>query len=758
MQRCLFLTLLFLTSLCTCVRAQSSEGSDFWFTFLEHRDPGNSKVALISAREATSGTISIPGIGWQQNFTVAANAVTQVNLPAQAETLGSEMVRNSAIHLESNGTVSLYIHQYFGLRSEASLVLPSAVLGTEYYVMAYTGRSTNQEEFPSTFAVVASEDDTEVTISNLAATTEGGRAIGDAVSVMLSQGETYQIRASTAAGDLTGTRVTSSAPVALFSGASWSGVPDESCRAYDNLLEINYPVAQWGNNYLGVPTLRNTGNVYRVLAAEDGTTVNVEGALPLTFSLNAGEFRDFERTEAVGIKSNRPVLVAEYLKGNSCNGHPDGLGDPSFFLLNEITQTQDTVTVFNSNLEEITENYLNITFRAGDDVGILLDGGPLTVPIETSPDGEYAFARVPVTAGSHTIVSSGCGVIVTVYGYGSAESYAYGGGAAFRNINANPIAEGGCLGDSIRFETGLDTLRFRHEWTLEDGTVETRESFSRLYDQLGVFPIRLIVEDECLGLIDTSFRDIAITLRQAVEASPDARACEGESLELEAFDLPGARYEWTGPNDLSEMTQTISISNLNSTNVGVYTVVGNVSGCRTFPREVIVMMDSTPVIRFSGDTTFCGRTDAAPVIDAGDFVAYAWSTGSGSGQIAVFEGGTYAVSVTDENGCMAADSLFVNEFCPVQFYIPSAFSPNADGINDRFGVLAVDFTALNFAVYDRWGGLVFRSTEAVPEWDGRIGGEKAPAGTYAYSAVVEGIGENGEPVVRKQSGVVVLVR
>jgi gliding motility-associated-like protein len=758
MQRCLFLALLLSTFLCTCASAQSSEGTDFWFSFLQHRDPGNEKVALVSAREATSGTISIPATGWEQSFNVAANSVVQINLPGEAETLGSEIVRNSAVHLESNGTVSLYIHQYFGLRSEASLVLPTAVLGTDYYVMAYTGRSTNQEDYPSTFAVVASEDETVVDISGLAAATEGGRAINTPISVVLNQGEVYQVRAVDANQDLTGTRITTSAPVALFSGASWSGVPDNNCRAYDNLLEINYPISQWGTNYLGVPTLRNTANVYRVLAAEDGTTVTIEGEQPLTFALNAGQFSDFERSNAVGIKSNRPVLVAEYLKGNSCNGHPDELGDPSFFLLNELTQTQDTVTVFNSSLENITENYLNITFRAGDEVGVLLDGGALTTPIEISPDGEYAFTRVQVNAGSHTITSSGCGVIVTVYGYGSAESYAYGGGAAFRNINANPIAEGGCLGDSILFATGLDTLRFRHEWTLEDGSVETRENFPRLYDQLGVFPIRLIVEDECLGLIDTSFRDIEITLRQAVNASPDARACEGESLDLEAFDLPGARYEWAGPNDFTETVQVITISNLNSANAGIYTVVGNISGCRTIPEEVVVRVDPTPVINFSGDTTFCRRLGESPTLDAGDFAAYSWSTGSSSNSIAIFDEGTYIISVADENGCTVTDSLFVDEFCPVRFYIPSAFSPNADGINDNFSVLAIDFTSVIFDVYDRWGGLVFRSSEAVPEWDGRVGEQPAPTGTYLYTAVIEGAGDNGEPRTQVQSGVVVLVR
>jgi len=442
------LTLLFISLLCTSARAQNSEGNDFWFTFLEHRDPGNVKVALISAREETSGTISIPGAGFSQSFTVTANTVTQVVLPTTAETTGSEVVTPSAVHIESGGVVSVYIHQYFNRRSEASLVLPTSVLGTEYYVLGYSGK-VDEVNYPSTFAVVATEDETLVEISDLAADTEGGRSAQSSIQVTLNQGQVYQVRAANGALDLTGTRVTSSLPVALYSGAAWSGVPTEDCFAYDNLLEINYPVSQWGLNYLGVPTFNNTNNLYRIIASENDTRVVLSGSATTSFQLNAGEFRDFEVKNALGIESDRPILVSQYLLGRNCNGHPRGLGDPSFFLLNELTQSKDTVTVYNSNLEAITENYLNILFRAGDEVGIKLDGAPLAGPIESSPDGEYSYARVQVTTGSHTVSSAGCGVIVTAYGYGEIESYAYGGGAAFRNINVNPIAEGGCLNDTV---------------------------------------------------------------------------------------------------------------------------------------------------------------------------------------------------------------------------------------------------------------------------------------------------------------------
>jgi len=752
-------TLLFFTFLCTCVRAQSSEGTDFWFTFLQHRDPDNNMVALISAREATSGTLSIPGTGWNQAFSVGANQVLQVDLPRAAETLGSERVSPSAVHLVSSEPVSAYIHQYFRNRSEASLVLPTPVLGRDYLVMAYTGRPNNDINYPSAFAIVATEDQTEVTISNLRAATEAGRSVGDDIQVTLNQGQAYQVRASSASFDLTGTRITASSAVALYSGAAWSGVPANSCGVYDNLLEVTYPISQWGREYIGVPTLRNSGNLYRVLAAEDGTVVTVNGDNDFTLTLDAGNYQDFQQSGPVRIRSNQPVLVAEFLLGSQCNGHPiGGTGDPSFFLLNEVTQTQDTVTVYNSNLQLISENYLNILFRTGDEVGVLLDGAPVTAALESAPGGEYSFYRVPVSTGNHTVSSGGCGVIVTVYGYGDVESYSYGGGAAFRSINANPIAEGGCLNYSIQFATGLDTLRFRHTWTLEDGSIVRKESFRRLYDQLGEFPVRLIIEDECLGTQDTSFRNVSITLRQAVSVPDSARACAGEALSLEAVDLPGARYRWTGPNALEEATQRIEIGPLTIDDAGVYTVIGDIAGCETFPAEVSVAVDLPPAIAFSGDTTYCRRDEGRPMIDAGQFVSYQWSDGRSRNPLSISVPGVYALTVTDVNGCSSVDSVEVREFCPTRFYVPSAFSPNGDGVNDCFAVFAVDFEAVSLRVFDRWGGLVFESSADRPDWDGRVGEEPAATGTYLYQVSVEGVGEDGAARTQVQSGSLMLVR
>ena len=67
--------------------------------------------------------------------------------------------------------------------------------------------------------------------------------------------------------------------------------------------------------------------------------------------------------------------MAQYNVGNACGGHT--VGDPSMVLLNSIEQIRDTVTLYNSSLQQITENYLNVVALASDIAKVTLDGNTL---------------------------------------------------------------------------------------------------------------------------------------------------------------------------------------------------------------------------------------------------------------------------------------------------------------------------------------------------------------------------------------------
>ena len=66
--------------------------------------------------------------------------------------------------------------------------------------------------------------------------------------------------------------------------------------------------------------------------------------------------------------------------------------------------------------------------------------------------------------------------------------------------------------------------------------------------------------------------------------------------------------------------------------------------------------------------------------------------------------------------------------------MPSAFTPNNDGVNDVFRIPPnVLLTLIDFSVYNRWGAKVFSTSNISAGWDGKVGGIRADAGTYVYT-------------------------
>lgn len=73
-----------------------------------------------------------------------------------------------------------------------------------------------------------------------------------------------------------------------------------------------------------------------------------------------------------------------------------------------------------------------------------------------------------------------------------------------------------------------------------------------------------------------------------------------------------------------------------------------------------------------------------------------------------------------------------NLFYKFRAYIPDAFTPNEDGLNDNLRILGIRATEVNFKVFNHWGEVVHFATTPNPAWDGKVNGEEAPEGTYYY--------------------------
>lgn len=744
--------------------AQSNVGTEFWLSFMEHVDRGdNTMVVMISSTVATSGVVEMPNQGFSRSFSVGANDVVLVNLPAEAETLGSGVMSNNGVRVTSQLPISVYMHQYSRFRSEASVVLPVDALSNEYFVLCYSGISGFNNGGWSEFLVLATEDETTISIIPNDDTTHGVRQ-GETETIVLDQGETYQVAVPGARGDLTGSFVSSDKSIAVFAGASWSGVP-MNCGTYDNLLEQMYPIDTWGTRYITVPMKSTDRDIFRILASENETHIELidQSGTISEYDLNRGEFIEYSTALSTSIEASKPILVAQFIIGKDCTSDPEN-GDPSMVILNTIEQTRDTVSVFNSSLQNIALNYVIIISRSGETQNIKLDGLPIN-PSEWQTVGrssEFAFARIQVQPGPHTILSDGCGVIAMSFGLGDAESYAYSGGANFSKINAVPIPDGGCVGLPISFDSGLPPKKFDVEWDLGNGEIINEHQFEYTYpSDVKDYDVSLRIYDRCFDEEQTLDKTIKVTFRTQVDVVQDSiRVCEGDAITLGANDVSDANYEWIGPNDYFEEVQFPNRESVSINDAGIYEVIGIVFGCATFPDFVEVSVVQTPQPYLGVDSVICTRNDAVHELNPGEYVDYSWQDGSINPTFLVADPGMFTVEVQDKFGCMGRDSIFLEPQCPTIVYMPNAFAPLRNNDNNLFGLGVFspsDVLDMDLKVYDRWGNLMFHTNDPAKKWDGLVEGAVVEQGSYGWVLNYTGYDEVGDTFTESLIGTLFII-
>ena len=407
-----------------------SMGTEFWLGFLQNYTGAQRLDIFISGQVNTSGTVTMPLVGWSQPFTVTANQTTTVTIPvALAEHTTSEVIENKSILIQTNDTVAVFAINFQSFTADGSQVFPIQSLGTEYRVQSYKGLGSFSPGYSSELLVVSTKDDTQVEITPTA-TTLGGRPPGVPFIVDLDSGQTYQVQADNPQDDLTGTTVVGTdssgacRPFAVFSGVVCTNIP-AGCTACDHVFGQNLPRNVWGTTYFSVPFNTTTGYTYRILADENGTSVTVNGGAPL--AMNAGDVVEVNNfAGAACFESNKPINVAQLMEGSSCSGN----GDPALLILNAAEQSIDNVSFATVVSTVINQHFLNVIVETASIPTVSLDGNPIPPGQFTTFTANplYSWASLSIAAGSHTL-NCPDGLIGYVYGMGGYESYAYSTGS-----------------------------------------------------------------------------------------------------------------------------------------------------------------------------------------------------------------------------------------------------------------------------------------------------------------------------------------
>ncbi|HMG66841.1 MAG TPA: T9SS type B sorting domain-containing protein, partial [Chitinophagaceae bacterium] len=188
-------------------------------------------------------------------------------------------------------------------------------------------------------------------------------------------------------------------------------------------------------------------------------------------------------------------------------------------------------------------------------------------------------------------------------------------------------------------------------------------------------------------------------------------------------------------------------------------------GCPKPSKDTIVVKVLPRINAFAGNDT--AVVVGQPLhFNASGGINYVWSPVIGlnnpaiSDPVAVYDGSIdsirYRVLVGNEENCSDSAFIIVKVFkTNPQIFVPSAFTPNGDGINDIFKPIGVGIKNIEyFRVFNRWGQMVFSTTVNGQGWDGKISGKLQATNTYAW--IVKGIDYLGKPFFKK--GTVTLVK
>ncbi|HVU09389.1 MAG TPA: LamG-like jellyroll fold domain-containing protein [Verrucomicrobiae bacterium] len=440
----------------------SSEGKEFWLGFPENYSGGADLTLFISSETNTVVSIMVPTISFFTNCYVSAGKITDIeipNYPYSIEAGYSDQIQPNGIHLVAQDDVSVYGLSHEPFTSDAYCGLPENALGTNYIVLAWPAGYDDQYYFSgydSELLIVGTKKNTSVTITPTADDISGNHTNGGSYTIQLNEGETYQLQS--AWGDLSGTTITSTSPVAVFGGNSLAFIPDG--ESYGDMVVEQIPAKNsWGRIFFTVPLIRNIpSDVFQVIAAEDGTTIYTNGNHLVT-DLSAGQSFQFISSQPCEVTADKPILLAQYAVGSDYptfreNDYSDAPGDPSMTLIPPIEQFLSTYTVstplFPTNevnadgTQTAWTNYVNILVTNTGIASIYLDSTNLNSSLFTNIDTTgYAFAQIPLLSGSHHFNGN---VPFGIYIYGLEfydDAYSYPGGfslSAIVNVNSITLA------------------------------------------------------------------------------------------------------------------------------------------------------------------------------------------------------------------------------------------------------------------------------------------------------------------------------
>lgn len=375
------------------------------------------------------------------------------------------------------------------------------------------------------------------------------------------------------------------------------------------------------------------------------------------------------------------------------------------------------------------------------------DGGATTALGNESYDVSWPFAGLKTV--TLTVTENGCQSTLVSQNV---------------TVNAIPSAEftitpAVCRGqDAQAAYNGVPSPTALYNWNWNGGNTSpiTGQSYNVNWDIAGIYPVTLIVtENGCQSA--PAVHAVTVEFQPLADFNFLPAACINKPLDITFSGTAPqtSQYTWVLSNGGvlggagTEINGTWPVAG--NPDVTLTVTEGNCSS--TITKQVNITPPPKPNLAVSYNICLGEELN----LDPGNYVSYLWEDGDDNRLHNVSLAGLYTVTVVDENGCEGSGQTTVTDTTCLTLYIPNAFTPNGDHHNDLFMPMAEFPIDYHLWIYNRWGELMFTSTNPSQPWDGEVNGKQCLPDIYVYKLEFSGF-ESERIIKGSRKGTIALIR
>lgn len=306
--------------------------------------------------------------------------------------------------------------------------------------------------------------------------------------------------------------------------------------------------------------------------------------------------------------------------------------------------------------------------------------------------------------------------------------------------------------------TGENVVKW--DWQFDNGPVVSVPNPSRFF-AAGIHQAQLIAES------NFGCRSIPVAQSLEIFAKPQVAIDINDSCILVPITYTGldlgssvTRWSWNFGNGLNQGSSTVTRTYDKEGSRPFRLITETNKGCKDTIERPFTIYDNKS---FAGRDTVASMNEPVQLnAKGGANVQYNWAPATGlsnpniENPVAVLDKDQiyYLFAITDK-GCKRQSQIQIKRYKGPDLYLPTAFTPNKDGLNDVFKVVPIGIREFNYlAIYNRYGQEVFRTKDYAKGWDGTINGQPATTGVYVF--ISRAIDFKGNVMLRR--GTVMLIR